>query len=92
MFGQSAQIIYDELGNPLMITAPNGAETTYAYDAAGRRTETKSSNLTTTYAYDAIGNLTSQKTTGKTELTLDYLYDLNNRMTGETRTESDETV
>ena len=90
--GRTVAYAYDEMDRLTNVKGLDGTKTTYSYDVAGRRTETQSSTLTTTYAYDAIGNLTKQETTGKTTLTLEYLYDLNNRMTGETRTESGETV
>ena len=90
--GRTVAYAYDEMDRLTGVKGLDGTKTTYAYDAAGRRTETKSGTLTTTYAYDAIGNLTQQETTGKTQLTLEYLYDLNNHMTGETRTQSGETV
>jgi len=90
--GRTAAYSYDDMDRLVGVKGLYGTKTTYAYDAAGRRIETQSGTLTTTYAYDAIGNLTRQETTGKTKLTLEYVYDLNNRMTDETRTESGETV
>ena len=90
--GRTVAYAYDEMDRLTGVKGLDGTKTTYSYDAVGQRTETKTGTLTTTYEYDSIGNLTKQETTGKTELTLDYLYDLNNRMTGETRTESEETV
>ena len=90
--GRTVAYSYDDMDRLVSVKGLDGTKTTYAYDAAGRRIETQSGTLTTTYAYDSIGNLTRQETTGKTELTLEYVYDLNNRMTGETHTESGETV
>ncbi len=90
--GRTVAYSYDDMDRLVGVKGLDGTKTTYDYDAAGRRIETQSGTLTTTYAYDAIGNLTRQETTGKTKLTLEYVYDLNNRMTDETRTESGETV
>lgn len=90
--GRTVAYSYDNMDRLTGVKGLDGTKTTYAYNAAGQRTETKTGTLTTTYAYDSVGNLTKQETTGKTALTFDYLYDLNNRMTGETRTESGQTV
>ena len=70
----------------------DGTKTEYSYNAAGQRTQTSDGKLTTEYGYDQIGNLVEQKTTGRTEISIEYLYDLNNRMVSETRNESGATV
>ncbi len=90
--GRTVAYTYDDMDRLVGVKGLDGTKTNYSYDADGRRIETQSDTLTTTYAYDDVGNLTNQETTGKTELTLEYVYDLNNRMTSETRTESGETV
>ncbi|MEG0126976.1 MAG: RHS repeat domain-containing protein [Clostridia bacterium] len=62
------------------VTSLDGAVTTYSYDAAGRRVETRTeygavhtesssaSTLTTTYRYDTVGNLLEQATSGASKI------------------------
>ena len=90
--GKVVSYTYDEMDRMTGVTGLDGDTTTYTYDAAGRRTGTKNSTLTTTYAYDAVGNLTKQETNGKTEISFEYVYNLNNAITGETRVENGASV
>ena len=83
---------YDAMDRLIAVRGLDGAKTEYTYNAAGQRTQTNGGGLTTKYEYDSVGNLTAQKTTGRTELSLEYLYDLNNRMLTENRTESGNSV
>ena len=69
------------------MTGLDGESTRYSYDGNGQRTRTESSAFTTEYEYDSVGNLTRQRTTGRAELTFEYVYDLNGGMTEEVRTE-----
>ena len=74
------------------VTGLDGEVTTYAYDAAGRWVETASCNLTTEYKYDVVGSLVEQTTTGSSNLSFQYSYNLNGYITGEVRTENGETI
>src|SRR5207245_1086918 len=83
------------LGQLTSVTYPDGRVVTYAYDAAGNRTQVTDSGVTTdyatnnlnqytqvgevTYAFDADGNLIA-----KTEdaVTTTYTYDTENRLVG----------
>jgi RHS repeat-associated protein len=62
--GHGTQHQYDLAGRQISVTQAYGTDsaqtTTYAYDAAGRKTsETDALGHTTTYTYDAAGNLTA---------------------------------
>jgi RHS repeat-associated protein len=55
-FGKSIHYTYDEAGNRISMTDPDGGVTTYAYDKANRLINlTNPLGQTTTYTYDSIG-------------------------------------
>ena len=56
------------------VTGLDGEETTYTYDAAGRRIRTASGTLTTEYTYDSVGSLISQVTSGASDIAFEYSY------------------
>ncbi len=68
-----AENIYDDSGNLLSITDPNGNAATFTYDEAGRLLSESKDGQTVTYEYDESGNL--KKTTypwgGAREITYD---------------------
>ena len=90
--GKVVSYTYDEMDRMTGVTGLDGDTTAYTYDAAGRRVSTSNSTLTTTYAYDPVGNLTKQETNGKAEISFEYVYNLNNAITEETRVENGASV
>ncbi len=90
--GKTVFYAYDQMDRLIAVRGLDGTKTEYSYNAAGQRTQTDDGKLTTEYGYDVVGNLTKQKTIGRTEISFEYLYDLNNRMVSETRNESGATV
>jgi RHS repeat-associated protein len=75
--------LYDSLGNPQLITDPNGVKTRYFYDRKGRTTKivngsTLSDSTITQYTYNSYGN-TKQITLPKGN-TIKYNYDFANRL------------
>ncbi|MBR2923716.1 MAG: hypothetical protein IKC28_01690 [Clostridia bacterium] len=90
--GRVVSYTYDSMNRMTSVTGLDGEVTTYAYDAAGRRVETASRNLTTEYKYDVVGSLVEQTTTGSSNLSFQYGYNLNGYITGEVRTENGETI
>ncbi|MBQ7426189.1 MAG: VCBS repeat-containing protein [Prevotella sp.] len=66
-------------GQPLSITAPGNAVTTFTYDAYGRRTAINDPSAgTTTYEYDDEGNISSE--TNANGETIEYTYDQYGRL------------
>ncbi len=66
-------------GQPVTITAPGGAQTTFVYDDYGRKTQMNDPSAgTVTYEYDADGNI--YKETDANNLTITRTYDLYNRL------------
>ncbi|MFI1334085.1 putative T7SS-secreted protein [Streptomyces sp. NPDC020845] len=52
---------YDALGRPVRRTTPSGAKSTFAYDAAGRRTTLTTCGHTLDFTYDAAGRETARR-------------------------------
>jgi len=90
--GKTVKYTYDEMNRLIAVKGIDGATTKYEYDALGRRIATDGVKEDTVYSYDAVGNLISQTTTGKINLSLEYIYDLAGRMTQESRTENGATL
>ncbi|GAA2101842.1 hypothetical protein GCM10009801_75440 [Streptomyces albiaxialis] len=53
--GRATTFVYDALGRARRRETPTGAQTTYAYDAAGNRTSLTTQGRTLTSVYDAAG-------------------------------------
>jgi RHS repeat-associated protein len=80
--GQRYEFAYDKLGRVTQTTRA-GASMTFAYDAAGNRTERRDYNgALTTYAYDALNRLTGVSYPDTTSAT--YGYDKLSRLTSAT--------
>ena len=72
--GLFAERGYDETGNLISVTSPNGVTTSYDYDSLNRlRRVTEPGETVTQYAYDGHDNLTSVVDAEKN--TTSYLYD-----------------
>jgi len=70
-----------------LLTDTNTHQTSFAYDAYGRVTQTTfPSNLIETYVYDSAGNLINK--TDRKNQTIQYVYDTLNRMTQKTYPDS----
>ncbi|MGW8380520.1 putative T7SS-secreted protein [Streptomyces sp. ODS28] len=52
---------YDALGRPTRRVTPTGAVTTYAYDAAGNRTEVTAGGRSLSFEHDALGRETGRR-------------------------------
>lgn len=82
-------------GNKIVETESiNGKDTSYVYDDLGRLiTETNSTNdilqQQLTYTYDDVGNRATLVVSGNNNYNIDYNYDLNNRLSYETKTIGD---
>ncbi|MFD8379911.1 putative T7SS-secreted protein [Streptomyces sp. NPDC059679] len=70
---------YDPLGRRIRRTTPGGATTSYAYDAAGRRTTLTASGHTLGFERDAVGRETTRLIGD--ELALTQHWDLKGRLT-----------
>ena len=90
--GRTVRYTYDSMNRMTSVTGLDGEVTTYAYNAAGRRVETASRNLTTEYRYDVVGSLVEQSTTGSSDISFRYSYNMNGYITGEIRTENGSAV
>ena len=90
--GHAVRYTYDSMNRMTSVTGLDGEVTTYAYNAAGRRVETASRNLTTEYRYDVVGSLVEQSTTGSSDISFRYSYNMNGYITGEIRTENGSAV
>ena len=90
--GKTVSYTYDEMNRLVAVKGVDGKTTRYSYDALGRRIATDGVKEDTVYVYDAVGNLVSQTTTGKLELSFEYVYDLAGRMTQESRAENGATL
>ena len=75
---------YDATGQLKTLTAPDGRVLTYSYDAAHNLTSvTDNFGNRIEYDYDAMGNLTDEDSYDPGSVlkrTMDYAYDLNNRL------------
>ncbi|WP_027399036.1 RHS repeat-associated core domain-containing protein [Anaerovorax odorimutans] len=82
-------------GNQAAKVDNNGLQTSYIYDGLGRLTKESESGtadaITKTYTFDAAGNRATITVTGAENYTTGYQYDLNNRLTTETKQLSDKT-
>ena len=71
-------------GNQRTKTDQTGVTATYLYDGLGRLTQEAESGIqgakTYVYAYDTRGNRDSLTVSGAESYTVDYSYDLNNRL------------
>ena len=82
---------YDDNGNIIQVTAPNGSITTYAYDALSRRlTEASPDRGTITSSYDLANNRSS--VTDARGIVATFTYDDLNRVTSATYPDSSENV
>ena len=64
----------------------DGVTTAYAYDMSGRlSSESESGGVTLSYNYDDRGNREQMTATGTESYTTDYIYNLNNRLTHESK-------
>lgn len=72
---------HDALGRNISRTTPSGAESTWSYDAAGRRTALTSSGRTFNFSYDAAGRQTLQQLGEEVSISRDF--DTIGRITGE---------
>ena len=83
-------------GNQRTKTDHTGCTGTYLYDGLGRLTSEVETGLPVNnsyvYTYDARSNRESLTVTGLGNYTVDYQYDLNNRLMGTTKTAGYETV
>jgi len=76
-------------GNQKSKTDHSNLTTNYTYDQLGRLlSEAEGSILTKTYSYDQYSNRSSLTVSGSENYTVDYLYNLNNRLTEELKTEN----
>ncbi|MGY0059881.1 putative T7SS-secreted protein [Streptomyces sp. LZ34] len=75
---------YDALGRTVRRTTPSGAKSTFAYDAAGRRTTLTTCGHTLDFAYDAAGRETCRRF-GDTA-TLAQIWDPAGRLSEQTLT------
>jgi RHS repeat-associated protein/CSLREA domain-containing protein len=80
----SWQFAYDRLNRLVSVTDPNGKLVSYAYDAAGSRSDLTLANspLDVNYAYDGTGRLDSITDPFAANAPVDYSYDGASRVTG----------
>jgi len=81
---------YDAVNRLVKNDYPSGTDTTYTYNAVGRRTQMVDSTGTTTFAYDDVGKLTSVTYPGNKVVA--YEYDNAGRRTQMTDPDSGETT
>ncbi len=76
-------------GNQATKADYTGRQTSYSYDGLGRLTQEAESSaadaVTKAYTFDPAGNRASMTVSGAESYTANYDYDLNNRLTDETR-------
>jgi RHS repeat-associated protein len=78
--GAATAYSYDGARRLIKISYPDGTpDTTYSYDAAGRRTSMTDATGTTSFTYDSISRLTSQ--TNAAGQRVSYGYDLGDNVT-----------
>ena len=79
-------------GNQATKTDNAGRVTTYQYDDMGRLTQESGGGVTKSYTFDSAGNRSGMTVTGTENYSVSYTYDLNNRLTKETKAYSDITL
>jgi YD repeat-containing protein len=75
---------YDLAGNLSQFTDRKNQVTTFQYDALNRRTEATYADATTTFTYDTVGRLVKASDTASGAGTIDFAYDILNRLVQET--------
>ncbi|MEQ1794758.1 MAG: PKD domain-containing protein [Nitrospira sp.] len=75
---------YDPAGNLTTFTDRKGQQTTFQYDALNRRISATYADATTTFTYDSVGRLIKASDTAPSAGTIDFAYDILNRLTQET--------
>jgi RHS repeat-associated core domain len=78
---------YDDLGRRIGRKTPTGAVSSWAYDAAGRRTDLITSGRTVEFGYDAVGRELTRRTGGFA--TLLHSFDVMGRLTAQSVTAAD---
>ncbi len=78
-FGKSVSYTYDDVGNRLTMSDPEGGVTTYRYDDTNRLVSITAPNgVTTFYTYDPVGNRLKKTLSNGIEST--YTYDVANQL------------
>jgi RHS repeat-associated protein len=75
---------YDLFGNLSQFTDRKNQQTTFSYDALNRRTTTTYPDSTTSFTYDSVGRLTKASDTATGAGTIDFAYDVLDRLIQET--------
>jgi RHS repeat-associated protein len=81
---RSESYLYDPAGNLSQFTDRKNQVATFQYDALKRRTSATYTDSTTTFTYDPVGRLTKASDTAPGAGTIDFAYDVLDRLIQET--------